>query len=245
MQIQVPFRSSLSSHYSLVNDEPITAGESTELDNIALAGKLMLYRDCCLAVSCGAGLDLPTARDVDITETIVPGDSRRVTVDNKAVILSPFLGMLYTPDDCYFVESFAQFSLPVNSHDLHFENSAGNVFEHQLHDPSFFHFDISIGTWLYRNCCTCCCCREGLRGVAAVAEAHYTTKIGGSDDFADPTGDLTVNTTNSINALDLTFGLDVFYGSSNVRPAVVVPVNDDAKQFFDWEFTLQFNHFFN
>src|SRR5262249_39593678 len=156
--------------------------------------------DCCLAVSCGLGVDLPTARNVDVTMA----NTEEVTVDNHAVILSPFLGMLYTP--CcsnYFVESYAQFSLPVNTNPLHaVDLTTAATFDERLHDFSFFHFDIAVGTWLYRNNCMCCNCCGGLHSIAAVAEAHYTTKIGGSDNFDDVVNGLvTVDTTGHVDLL--------------------------------------------
>jgi hypothetical protein len=106
----------------------------TELDNVSVILKALLWRDQTLAVSGGLGVTAPTGRDTDITVTDFLGTTANIngtvigfpSVDTMRVRefkvsrgtwgLAPFVAALYAePDSRFFAQGFLQVDVPVGS----------------------------------------------------------------------------------------------------------------------------------
>ena len=238
IQLQVPIISTLDSTIVGFDDDtigdPLPAGKDTQLGNIALALKVLLYRDCCVAYSAGLGIDLPTADDI-----FFENDSdESIFVENETVTLSPFVGMLYTPNSRFFAQGFAQASLPTNGNTVTRRDLPGPDMVGELDEQSQLYLDLAVGYWLYKNCCC-----NSVRGLAPIAELHYTTNLEDGDPlvFED---DESIIVPNDADFLNLTLGAIVALGNTQVRPAAVIPLSDDDDKPFDYEFTVQINQFF-
>ncbi len=258
IQFQVPFANSLGSDIvgQSAVDGPAPGEQDTELGNISLILKGVLYRDCWSTLSVGLGIDLPTAEDVSLS-FVTTGE--RLEIENQTVLLHPFVGLLYTPNPVWFFQAFAQASLPVGTNDSTYA-AGGAVNSFEIDPRSLLRLNGSAGAWLYQacHCCRCCerccpCCEPTIKGVAAMTELHYTTKIEHGQDFEivapGPDNNLFVDTTTPLDYLNLTLALQVACRNNTaVRAGVVLPLLgggvDPSDQPFDWEFQLQVNRFF-
>jgi hypothetical protein len=99
---------------------------STELDNMSLILKGLMYRSPSLALSGGLSVVLPTANSTTFTVVDYVGPSNFNNVDTQRVRefkvrrdtwgLSPFVAALYAREDLpYFVQGFVQCDVPVGA----------------------------------------------------------------------------------------------------------------------------------
>jgi hypothetical protein len=181
------------------NNLPINQVD-TELGNIDVIGKLLLYQSNTLAFSTGLGINIPTAKNVNIDVLVqdrafpIAGFGTHAlyfnalgTVDNEWVNLSPYLAALWTPSDRLFVQGFTQFDIPVNGStgklavsakqiDTDPFNPAGIITfptqEGKIFEQPLMRISIGGGYWLVRN-------PEAtwLTGLAAQVEMHYVTAL--------------------------------------------------------------------
>lgn len=190
-------------------------------------------------------------------------------IQNEALTLTPFLGFVATPNDQWFVQSFAQFVIPVSDNSYsyqsinHFDELPGLppftlVDRGALNVQSLLHLDVSFGRMLLDNSAS----NDRLQSIAALFEIHYTTTLEDSDNvsFTDPNfqthpvfnpqgvvdGNLGSlgNPAGRQDFLNLTFGVDVALFATNIRPAFVLPIRTGDDKQFDCEFTLQVNRHF-
>ena len=131
--------------------------------NVAISAKRLLYRDDTSACVAGIGLDLPTGGDVVGafgTLRSLPGSvvtSWRIS--NRAVHVSPFLGVLRQSDDrLTFMHAFGQLDFattgnPLNgaTRDLLSAPRPVPLDEQKLNEQALLHLDASIGRWLYHK----------------------------------------------------------------------------------------------
>src|SRR5205085_1365031 len=94
LEVRIPFASTLNSE--LVAG---TQNTNTEFGDIRITPRLLLYDNQYIHFGTGLGIYLPTARD-----TVVLGadGSTLVRVRNNAVLLDPYLGVMFTPNDRLF-----------------------------------------------------------------------------------------------------------------------------------------------
>jgi hypothetical protein len=178
-----------------------------ELGNITLILKAMMYQNETLYVSGGLSTTAPTARDSFIRVTDYLGDPTYTTVisqrlrtiraKNETWGLSPFVAALFTPNDRFFMQGFAQVDFPLNSSTADFTEtipvslaSQGVTVTGLSTDPrtntktppysetrkvreqSLMHIDLGAGYWLMRDPS-----RQWLTGFAPTAELHYTSTL--------------------------------------------------------------------
>jgi hypothetical protein len=178
-----------------------------ELGNITLILKALLYQNQNLYVSGGFATTAPTARDSFIKVTDYLGDPtyttvisqrvRTILVHNDTWGLSPFVAGLYTPNDRFFLQGFAQVDFPLNSSSANFTEtipvslaSQGVTVVGLPNDPrtntlkppyaqtrtvreqTLMHLDLGAGYWVMRDPS-----RRWLTGFAPTAELHYTSTL--------------------------------------------------------------------
>jgi hypothetical protein len=136
LDVRVPVTRQLSSDLLILSppDMPTPAVDerNTELGNLTGIFKLLLVEGRQLSLSTGLGLNVPTARDVQVrfvggsNALVLPQPPlppvlmpdffgvSEVTVRNETFNLSPFLAALWTPSDRVFLHGFAQWDLPLN-----------------------------------------------------------------------------------------------------------------------------------
>ena len=210
--------------------------------NLAVALKRSLYVTDNTSVVAGLGLDLPTGSDVRGRV-----NDPTYTVHNDAVMIQPFLGFLAASDDAHFLHGFIQLDVPTHGNRISFQNTtlgtAGNIGRYD--DQTLLYVDVAAGYWLYRSPHP-----QGISGLAAVAELHYTTAledtdvVGANVDPLPPGLDTTLTfsrTTNRFDILNLTLGLDAEVGLTNFRVGAVFPLTDGSNQMFESEIQAQIN----
>jgi hypothetical protein len=206
----------------------IPTPHDTELGNISIALKGVLYQNCCTTLSVGLGVDLPTADDIYVDNGLTTFE-----LTNETVTLSPFVGLLWQPTCNTFFQSFVQTSLPLGENGV----EIGDVFDADIAELKLLYVDASLGTWLYRDACG--------NGVAALGEIHFSRTIGDDEGlFYDDGFVETSFFEDHWKALHATAGFAAVYNCWSVSPAVVLPLLDDPDRFFDWEATIQVNRRF-
>jgi hypothetical protein len=224
IQVRVPVNTSLDSS---LNVTTLPFGDDTELGNINVSLKGVLYQDCCKTISLGLGADLPTADDITVTDTAGNFD---FVFENEAVILSPYLAAYSSIGCSAFVNTFAQVAIPVNENSVLFDD--GTAVTGDFNESTLLYLDASVGYWLSQDCCG--------NGIAAIAELHYTRAL---DDEAVVVGDAALATAEWEN-LNATMGAAVVNGCWSVAPALVLPLLDDPDRSFDWEIAVYVNRRF-
>jgi hypothetical protein len=234
VEVRMPIVSSFD--FSSVDDRFNIDGGSA--GNLAIILKYLLYAEDSWAVGGGMAIDLPTGSDVNVQL-----DNAFLTINNDAVHLLPFLGLVMTPtDDCFF-QSFAQLDFATNGNQL---TGTGLRGEDRFTDQNLLYLDVMGGVWLLRDASA-----PVLTGVAAITELHYTSTIQDADvvdvtQFTSTGGTLQsilTNTFNRIDVLNLTAGLQAELGNTTaLRVAAVVPLSDEFdERFFDSELQVQVN----
>jgi hypothetical protein len=111
--------------FNVVSTPDQTLGSGgTNLENLSLIFKGLLYRSPRCALSAGLGVGIPTApettvRVIDFAGTATAGQAsiqreRIFRIDNKTWSFSPFLAFLATPTDRLFTQGFAQVDFPIS-----------------------------------------------------------------------------------------------------------------------------------
>jgi hypothetical protein len=236
IELRIPFANTQNSDVYLAGGKD----EDVEFGNLEATLKFLIWRDSTWAFATGVGFNMPTAADTKVFP--VAAMQPLFTIENDAFHVQPYFGALWTPDDRWFVQAFAQFDLDANGNHVQ-QLNVGDV--GVLYDQDLFQVDIQAGFWWYRNPQA-----RYLTGVAPTIEYHYTTTIqdasivaagvrGGEYFFG--------NTANRLDIQNLTVGLELFIGPrSTLNIAGVLPLNrpNSADRQFDQEIFVQFNRFF-
>jgi len=173
----------------------------------------------------------PTGRDASLDV-----DGLTVLVRNDAFHFQPFLGWLWTPNDCWFAEGFMQADFDTNGNKV-FDGRTGGPLTQigVLQEQSLLYLDFAIGRWLYNNPCG-----HLLTGIAPVVEFHYTTTMQDAD-FVWGIG----NQSNRVDVLNITGGLHFQLGPrSTWTVAGVAPLRTGDNKLFDAEARVQFDRRF-
>ena len=174
-------------------------------------------------------MQLPTGGD--ITGQF---DNNAFTIENDAVIVSPFLAFVAAPNSNWFYQGFAQADFAAK----------GNTFSGLGQSTEFDTQSLlrlsGGGRWFFRK-------NHGLlRGLAGLAELHFTTTLEDSDSTTllnlPMAGAQTLsNAAVRQSVLNLTSGLHLeLPGKANARVGVNVPLRDDQR-FHDATLMVQVN----
>tara|TARA_R110002072_G_scaffold179059_1_gene335092 strand:- start:166104 stop:167054 length:951 start_codon:yes stop_codon:yes gene_type:complete len=199
-----------------------------EFGNVGLIGKLQIVKTENKVVSAGIGLQLPTGGDVN-----GEFDGVIFAIENDAVVVSPFLAFAATPDSNWFYQGFAQTDFIAK----------GNTFSglgqsSEFHSQSLLRLSGGGGRWFFRK-------NHGLlRGLAGLAELHFTTTLEDSDSttlVSMARAQALSNADGHQSVLNLTSGLHLeLPGSANARVGVNVPLRDHQR-FHDATLMVQVN----
>ncbi len=169
-EVRVPFASTL--------DSSSTQGfesRSTELGNIRLSVKGLLWRSEVLNVASGLGIHLPTAND---TRVALPTGVEIVRIENEAVILTPFIAVLYTPNSRLFAQAWMSWDFdPSGNPVLVNTDLTGLSGVGRLTDQTFMQVDAQVGFWVVQTQDA----SRWLRGLAPFLELHYNTTLQNPD----------------------------------------------------------------
>lgn len=207
--------------------------------NLAVILKHLCYQGDSVAIGAGLALDTPTGSDVHSRV----GDVN-LEFQNESMHLLPYVGALWQPTENLFFTGFLQMDIAANGNEI--------IADRQFADPlslgryneqNLLYVDGAMGYWLYRDPYT-----DGITGVAAIFELHYTTAVQDTDvaSLGPPaTSPLVIsNPLNRFDVLNASVGLNFNLGyASNLRVAGVAPLGDRQDQrFFDAEVQVQFNY---
>jgi hypothetical protein len=228
LDLRMPF----TSNYDLRT--PLVSTDSGTIGNLSMFLKRLVFKNDDMAMASGLGIGLPTGNDVVVTTF-----TNRSTIHNDAVHLMPYVALMATPNDRWFIQSFAQIDFAASGNEVVTPQGTAGVYTEQ----NLMHLDVGLGRWLgqpmgYRY----------LRGIASVFELHYTSTLQDSDQI------------NSLNAgriqtiqvpgnhtdmLNLTSGLHFqLTPAANLRVGAVAPLRADPNRVFDSEIYVSFNRFF-
>jgi hypothetical protein len=204
--------------------------------DISAIFKAMLHESDQLAISLGVGVQLPTGDDV------AGVSSGPFLIENEAVYVSPFLAALWTPNDDWFVQTFAQFDFTVQGDSI--STSNGNLqtpsqLSAQVNNQNLARLSISGGRWFYRNEH-----KRFFRAMAGLVELHYLHNLNNADNVAlsGLNGTLfTQNAGDDQHSLNLTAGLHTeLTRQLDLRVAASAPLlNND--RFHDVSVMVQVN----
>ena len=231
VELRIPYAYTID---SMQLDDPITS-KNVEFGNVAVTFKNVLHSRESWLLSGGFGVALPTADDNQVAR---PGDMREILrVENEAVHLLPFLGLLAVPNDRLFIQSFAQLDIDTSGNTVRGDLMAMNLKQiGVIQDPTLLFLDVSFGYWLYDEPDAGC-----LTGVAPIIELHYTTTLNEAD-LVQRDGFTVGDLSRNFNILNLTLGTHFeFHDRCSLRPGFVIPLRNGDDQQFDFEFFLQAN----
>jgi hypothetical protein len=217
----------------------VPGNEGFEFGDLTITPKVLLAGNRTTRLSAGMGIQVPTADDSTWTG-VDGGLATSLVVENTAVHLKPFLGLMHTPNSRAFMIAYAQLDVDVSGYDITSTNALGTLSD-DFNDPLFLYLDIQYGYWIYQNCN---CCSGGVTGVAPVIELHYATNL---EDFDDPLGPgVAIDpTADTVHILNLTGGLKFRLGCNTMLTvAAAVPLRDEDNRQFDWEMISQLQYGF-
>ncbi|MGV3484697.1 MAG: hypothetical protein ACO1RT_09795 [Planctomycetaceae bacterium] len=217
-EFRLPFASGLNSTYDFDNPDPV----ATELGNVGMGLKSLMFSTDTWSLSAGTTMTLPTGNDYRQRS----GGADFLAIENEAVHLAPFLGFLATPAEDWFVQGFLQTDFDLNGNSV----SLNGQYEGVLQDQHLMFVDLSAGCWLLRQRTA----SGRTLGVAAITELHYTMTMN-DPDFVSFVG----NNYDNMDILNATMGMHVQYGLAALRVGAAAPLRKDEEKLFDAEVFVQ------
>lgn len=257
VELRIPFASQLTNNIavdSTVGQESVDANYSTQFGNVAAALKVLAYQNSTVALSGGVLVHAPTAPRVLIRDFEADTDAfgapqliyNTYRYENQSVLVSPFIGGLWTPTDRIFVQGFNQYEIDTTGSTITFTPSVNGVVgtpvSVRAQGQALMRLDVGGGYWLYRNPGA-----RGLTGVAGVVETHYTYTLDnavirnlGSRDPDDPNPVTVGNIANRQDIWNLTLGPTFMFGQrAYVNVGSVIPLSTGDNRSFNYELNLQ------
>lgn len=241
LQVNAPMNNTVPSH---IQSPLQTLPRDMQLGNVAAALKFVVLQDCRKTISFGLGVEFPTADDIRIdVEDAMANTMHNFTLENEAITLSPFIALTGELSHKTFFNGFVQFAIPTESNNVQniFTDGAAapEEFNGNIKQLSLLYVDVSLGNWLYRDCCTG-------NGVAAIFEVHYTTALS-RPNFLGPDPEELGDSAFGYRRHDVlngTIGLTAFYNKWDFTIASVIPGTERPDRFFNWEVASQINRRF-
>ena len=231
LEVRVPFASTLDS-----SSEIGMQSRNTELGDIRITPRLLAYGSETWNVGVGVGFYLPTASDTHVRDSSGT-ELLRFTEDSLTV--SPYLGILYTPNDRFFAQAWVSFDFDTNGDPVSANMDGSSLTSiGRYRNGTAMNWDAQIGYWLINASDN----NGRLRGLAPFLELHYGTAI--SDSSILQAGDYQIGTGTQGDELNMTVGLSAILGSRlNLQIAAGVPLISDSRN-FDWQIGVRVNYFF-
>lgn len=210
--------------------------QGNSIGNLNLILKRLLYAEEGFALSTGLGLELPTGSSGNVAYGPI-----LASLDSQAVHFVPYVAMTQRTGN-WFGHMFTQIDFASQGDPLRVtinDTGVGDVMG-RVNQPALLGFDIGGGYFLVPPCG----CNKGL---ALVAEAHYTTPLQDSDQFTAAGTLASASINRPVNAsyevLNFTAGVQIGLGCGwQLRSGAVFPGR--AERVFDAEYLLQVNRGF-
>lgn len=229
LQLQMPVTGS----FDIITGDVVALGQSA--GNLQFALKAIVYEMERGAVALGLGVDAPTGADA--FGQLGPDPYR---VNNDAFHIAPFLAYSHAFNDAVFTNGFLQIDFATNGGDVRLGSAAAPEFLGRMNDQTLLRFSESVGYWLYRDPES-----EGLTGLAALLELHYTTTLQDADILNGSALGTTVsfgNTDNRIDLLNITAGVHFeLFNQLELRVGAGAPLLSGSNRSFDTELIVQSN----
>jgi hypothetical protein len=206
-----------------------------ELGNMTLVSKFVLLRSDKFTMTGGTGITVPFADDAKLLR----GTDELLRIENEAVHILPFTGLLYRYDRLTTFQAYTQFDVDMQGNPV-LANLDGGPLRGigRFTDSSLGHADISAHRLVYDRRRS----SSKLKGVIANAELHYTGTLRESDSVAGG-GVVVTNLKKNFNIVNGTVGAHLLVGNNVViTPAMSVPLRDGLDEQFDYEAILQLNY---
>lgn len=243
VELRAPFATTL--------DGDIIAGGMTntsavESGNFSMAFKLLLSQTDEWVTSGGVQIVVPTADDLHIA---APNGQEIFRIRNESVRLSPFFGVLNTPNDRAFMQAFLQLDADTNGNSVQINRAVlpqvggmpqtGFTTEGNLESPTFLYADVNVGYWIHRDRAN-----DGLTGVAPFFEVHYNRNLDSPNPVATSVG-VVGGKFETIETVNLTMGTTFEFGLASIlQLGYVVPVSGGIDKTFDGELRVILSHRF-
>lgn len=234
VEARLPFASTLSSD-GIVGSQ----STNTELGNLHMMIKALLYRTDQFAIASGLGISLPTASDTRIRFT---DGTDLIQIRNETVLLEPYLAALWTPNERLFSQLW--FSVPFDTcgNPVHVNLFGGGLRQvGTLQEQTRVVLEGQLGYWVVRNDNDP---TRALRGLAPFVELHYSTTTADPDVVASngfAIGDLS----GRVDELNLTAGVTSQLSNNFfLSVGLVTPLRDQDDRTFDYQVGVRANLFF-
>jgi len=206
---------------------------SGDIGNLSIILKKLWVETDTLAVSYGMGIVTPTGSNIN---GVLPTLTAEFTIENRAVDLVPFIGVIGAPTDRLFYHGFMQLDVPLGRNRIIVRNGGTSAAE--MTDQGVFSFDMAAGYWFYQQ--QCC---DGVTGMAGMIELHVNGSTNDADfvPFAGALPDFGMRAT-AIENTNLTLGLHAALANDSiVRLGMALPLSEQNQRFFSSEllFSLQ------
>ncbi|MGI6415076.1 MAG: hypothetical protein ACOX1P_05350 [Thermoguttaceae bacterium] len=232
-ELKAPMASTLDSDLTIGETPGFTSGE---FGNMLLTFKALLVQTETMAFSGGLSVGVPTA---DSTRVGMVGRPLLIEIDNQSTHVAPFVGWLWTPNDCFFAHAFLQYDVDTNGSPVRVDRGNGLAHAGRLTDSTFQYFDVGIGQWVYRNEG----CPGGIEGVAWTAELHWNLALQDADYVHS--GDFLIGQPmNNVEVFTAVLGAHFQFEKSTLTVGYGTPLGGGADQEFDGELRVMFNRHF-
>lgn len=235
IEVRLPFAATLNSEFLLDNQS--MAGRATELGNLSINFKALLYSADTLHFAAGSAFSLPTASDIRLN---LADGTKLLRVRNDTVLIEPYAAMLFTPTDRFFAQVWSQFVFNANGNRVEANLGRGEMGKiGSLYDHSLLFTSAQGGYWLTRNSDP----NATLTALAVFAELHHNVTLGGANSLR--AGPFVIGDRRSFSELNLTVGVSTILRENfQVMAGAVVPLMGENNRTFDYQLGLRANWFF-
>ena len=144
IEMRIPFANTQASDAYLGGGKD----EDLEFGGLEMVLKVLLWKGDYFAAAGGLGFNAPTAGPVRVFEN-TSMTTPLFTIDNDSFHLLPYFGVLYTPSENLFVQTFVEFDIDTNGNEVKLPIPNGDV--GTLRDQNLLQVDLQAGLWLWRD----------------------------------------------------------------------------------------------
>jgi hypothetical protein len=232
-ELKAPMASTLDSDLTIGQTPGFTEGE---FGNMLLTVKGILAETETMIFSGGLSVGVPTA---DSTRVGMIGRPTLIEIRNESTHLAPFLGWLWTPNECFFAQAFLQYDVDTRGNPVLVDTGNGLMSRGRLNDSTFQYADVGIGRWIHRNDA----CVRGIQGVALTAELHWNLALQDAD-YIQSGNFLIGQPLTNVEVFTAVLGAHLQFEKSILTVGYGTPLGGGTDQEFDGEFRVMFNRTF-
>lgn len=236
-QLNIPGADTIDSTF-FQDLDPISSRD-VDIGNIGLGLKAVLSRTQMMTISLGMQVTLPTAESTLLALTT---GEQALFIENESVHLLPFVGVLFRPDDDWYLSGFIQIDVVANGNPVLGDTDLTGTLRPigKINDPTTMFLDLAIGRFVYESPDP----GSWIRQVALQVEGHYFRTLQANDVALQDEASVGLPG-EGIDTLNLVFGATFMMpGQSALKLGYAVPTIGDNQVQFDNEFRAIFNYHF-